>query len=331
MPGKSLPRNCSMSFPFLRTAVFAAVLWPGVSASADILKPNTVREDASVDRLPSDAVSLNPTPDSNLDSPTADSDDSGTDIPWTYQWLPDGLIYRSYLAGVKEPRFSLVQSHVDDRGRTWDATLGGRVAIFRYGTSNAYRPEGWEIDLEGGALPRLQPKEPSSPLDSCDYRIGLPITYGMGRWQYKTGYTHTSAHLGDEFMLRNPDVERINYVRDSWMLGVGYFYTEDVRFFAEYDYAFVIGGGAEPSEFQYGAEYSPAVPGGAPFAAIYVDSRQELDFGGYFVAQGGWQIRGGEALRTLRIGAEYVNGKSTQYEFYNNFEQRVGLGIWYDF
>lgn len=69
----------------------------------------------------------------------------------------------------------------------------------------------------------------------------------------------------------------------------------------------------------------------APFAAIYVDSRQELDFGGYFVAQGGWQIRGGEALRTLRIGAEYVNGKSTQYEFYNNFEQRVGLGIWYDF
>lgn len=149
MPGKSIPRNCSMSFPFLRTAVFAAVLWPGVSASADILKPNTVREDASVDRLPSDAVSLNPTPDSNLDSPTADSDDSGTDIPWTYQWLPDGLIYRSYLAGVKEPRFSLVQSHVDDRGRTWDATLGGRVAIFRYGTSNAYRPEGWEIDLEG--------------------------------------------------------------------------------------------------------------------------------------------------------------------------------------
>ena len=69
----------------------------------------------------------------------------------------------------------------------------------------------------------------------------------------------------------------------------------------------------------------------APFAAVYFDSRQELDFGGYFVLQGGWQIRGGQALHTLRLGAEYVNGKSTQNEFYNNFEQRYGLGVWYDF
>jgi hypothetical protein len=253
------------------------------------------------------------------------------DLPWTYLWLPDGLIYRSYLAGVKEPRFALVQSHTQGFGRTWDASLGGRVAILRYGTPNPIHPEGYEIDLEGGAEPRLQPKEDSSPLDSCDYRIGLPITYGSGPWQYKTGYSHLSSHLGDEFMLRNPDVERINYVRDSWMLGVGYFCAEDIRLFAEYDYAFVLGGGSEPSELQYGAEYSPAVPGGAPFAAVYVNSRQELDFGGYFVLQGGWQIRGADAPHTLRLGAEYVNGKSTQYEFYNNFEQRLGLGVWYDY
>jgi hypothetical protein len=115
------------------------------------------------------------------------------------------------------------------------------------------------------------------------------------------------------------------------MLGVGYYFREDWRFFAEYDYAFVIGGGSEPSEFQYGAEYSPAVTGVAPFAAVYVDSREELDFGGYFAVQSGLQIRGGQALHTLRLGAEYVNGKSTQYEFFNNFEQRVGLGVWYDY
>ena len=41
--------------------------------------------------------------------------------------------------------------------------------------------------------------------------------------------------------------------------------------------------------------------------------------------------RGGEALHTFRLGVEYVNGSTTQYEFFNTFEQRVGFGIWYDY
>ncbi len=247
--------------------------------------------------------------------------------------MPDGLIYRSYLAGVKEPRFGLVTSRLPQLGTIWDATLGGRVALLRYGTPNAYRPEGFEVDLEGAAIPRLQPLLDSSPLTSCDYRVGVPVTYGVGNWQYKTGYTHTSAHLGDEFMILHPGVTRINYTRDSLMLGVGYFYTDALRLFAEFDYAFVLGGGSKPCEFQFGADYSPAVRGGSgtPFAAVYGDLRQELKFGGFFVLQAGWQWRNGPAMHTFRLGVEYVNGKSTQYEFFNNFEQRTGFGIWYDY
>ncbi len=29
----------------------------------------------------------------------------GAGLPWVWQLLPDGLVWRSYLAGVKEPRF----------------------------------------------------------------------------------------------------------------------------------------------------------------------------------------------------------------------------------
>jgi hypothetical protein len=322
-----------MLLRFSGTAVLAVLLSSGIACPALAAKV--------VDEAPEDVLQLSEafTPQESESQQDVTPEDLLTDAsdaptlanPWTCHWLPDGLIYRSYLAGVKEPRFALVQSHAEDLGRVWDASLGGRVGIVRYGTPNAYRPEGYEVDLEGGALPRLQPEQDSSPLDSCDYRVGIPITYGTGPWQYKTGYTHLSSHLGDEFMLLHPSVERINYVRDSWMLGAGYYFTDDLRLFAEYDYAFVLGGGSEPSELQFGADYSPAVAGGAPFAAVYLDSRQELDFGGYFVVQGGWQIRGGDALHTLRLGAEYVNGKNTQYELFNTFEQRVGLGVWYDY
>jgi hypothetical protein len=203
----------------------------------------------------------------------------------------------------------------------------------RYGTPNAYRPEGFQVDLTASAQPRLNPFGVSTPLLSCDYTIGLPITYAIGRWQFKTGYNHLSSHMGDEIMINNPAyiAQRINYVRDSLMLGVGCYVTDNTRVFGEVDYAIGAEGGAEPIQLQFGIDYSPAHPGGAPFWAIYSDLRQDLNYGGYFVAQAGWQWRGGLALSTFRIGFQYINGKSPQYETYNQFEQRVGWGIWYDF
>lgn len=250
---------------------------------------------------------------------------------WGWRLLPEGLVWRSYLAGVKEPRLSVVTTNSSEFGSIWDATMGGRVALLRYGTPNAYRPEGWELQIEAAAMPRIWPNRDSAPLISCDYRVGIPLVYAEGPWQFKTGYYHVSAHLGDEFMDLNPTVDRINYMRDAWMMAVGYYYTDNLRLFAESDYAFGADGGAEPWEFQFGADYSPCVRGGAPFAAFYGNLKEELNYGGFFVVQAGWQWRGGAAMKTFRLGLEYINGASTQYEFYSQFEQQTGFGIWYDF
>jgi hypothetical protein len=271
-----------------------------------------------------------PLPPQTNGQPTAFPNFGTLAEPWTWQALPEGLIYRSYLAGVKEPRLGLMVGNAKGFGPIWDSTLGGRVALLRYGTTNAARPEGWELDFYGAALPRLQSTLPSTPLTATDYIVGLPITYGQGPWQWKTGYAHVSSHLGDEFMQLNPSVTRINYVRDSIMCGLSYFYTDDLRLFFEVDYAAGIGGGAKPWQFQLGADYSPFVHGGAPFAAIYADLRPEID-GGYFVVQTGWQYRSGQAMHTLRFGVEYLNGACPQYEFFRQFEQHFGGGVWYDY
>jgi len=252
-------------------------------------------------------------------------------LPWMWQIMPEGLVWRSYLAGVKEPRLSVVSSDSSLFGTIWDANMGGRVSLIRYGTPSAYRPEGWEFQIEAAAQPRIWPNKFSAPLISTDYRVGLPLVYAQGKWQFKTGYYHISAHLGDEYMELNPSVDRINYMRDALMLAVGYYYTDNLRLFAETDWAFGADGGAQPWEFQFGADYSPAVRGGAPFAAVYGNLRQELDYGGFFVLQAGWQWRGGAAMKTFRLGVEYINGGSQQYEFYNQFEQQTGFGIWYDY
>ena len=252
--------------------------------------------------------------------------------PWRFQILPNGLIYRSYLAGVKEPRFASVWNHEEDLGWLWDISLGGRLGALRYGTQDALRPEGWQIDVEGAALLRLSSGE-DRDLASCDYRFGVPLTFGRGPFQTKFGYYHLSSHLGDEYMLRHAGFFRDNYVRDSLVLGQSLYLTDDLRVYAEVAWAFYTSGRAKPMEFQFGMDYSPAVnPSirGAPFFAVGGHIRQEFDYSGNLVVQTGWQWRGCTG-QLFRVGVQYYGGKSDQWEFADQYEEKLGMGLWYDY
>jgi len=253
--------------------------------------------------------------------------------PWTSQWMPDGLIYRSYLAGVKEPRMASVWSREKDFGPVWDIALGGRVGIFRWGTSGPARPEGWQLDVEGGAFPRLDPVAESNPLMAVDFRAGFPLTYGCGPWHFKLAYYHISSHLGDEFLLVNPGFPRINYTRDGLALGAGYYWNDALRLYAEVGCAPGAVGGAEPWEFQFGADYTPphTTTWGSPFTAVNAHLREEVSFGGNVVVQLGWQWREGTSGRLSRLGLQYYNGMNEQYEFFDDYESKLGFGIWVDY
>lgn len=248
------------------------------------------------------------------------------------QILPDGLIYRSYLAGMKEPgmRSMWVEDH--EWGAIWDISLGGRAGIFRYGSIDSIRPEGFQIDIEGAALLRLD-LEHEREFMSTDFRFGVPLTWGNRRWQYKFAYYHLSSHLGDEFWLRNPGWSRVNYVRDELVFGVSWTPTDRLRFYGEAGWAFFTGEATKPWEFQFGAEYSNMMPDtwrGSPFAAINGHLREEVDFGGGVTVQTGWQWRG-QSGHLFRMGLQFYAGESDQYEFWDRYEEKVGAGIWYNF
>ncbi len=256
--------------------------------------------------------------------------------PWKWQILPEGLIYPSYLAGPQEPRLCGVWNYERDWGWMCDATLGGRASVLRYGTQNSVLPEGFEIAVEGGAHLRLDYERDMDML-ATDYRVGVPLTYGTKRFQYKLAYYHVSSHLGDEYILRkdpNPKRDRINYVRDSIVLGIAYRPHRDIRLYGETACAFYRGDKTDPWEFQFGIEYSPNYPSngiyGAPFFAINAHLLQELDFGGNLTVQLGWQWRG-PSNHLFRMGVQYLCGASDQYEFNEYYESKIGMGIWFDF
>jgi hypothetical protein len=259
---------------------------------------------------------------------------AGSCDEWCLQVLPDGLIYHSYWAGVHEPRLALTMFGERDGRSMWDATLGGRAGLWRYGTTGAFFPQGWQLDVEAAAMVRLD-LDDIRDMNTVDYRGGIPLTYGVENWQFKIGYYHLSSHLADEFAINNPGSldDRINYVRDSLVAGASYYPHPFMRLYGEIGYAFYTDGGAEPLEFQFGTELAkagPTGPRGTPFFAANAHLREEVDFGGDINLQAGWLWRGNSS-QVMRIGAFYFNGKSSQYQTFNDSEEQIGVGLWYDF
>jgi len=250
---------------------------------------------------------------------------------WEWHVRPTGFIYHTYWANAQEPRMSTQLVDETDNGPLADSMLGGRLGLIRYGPRD--RAEGFQLDILVGASLR---QDPDQGLDvvSTDFRVDIPFTYGIGPHRFKFGYYHVSSHTGDEFLLKNPSHVRLNFYRDVLVLGYSYYATPKIRLYTEAGWAFA-SEFSEPWEFQFGLDYGPAGPTGgrgAPFFAVNVHLRQELDFSGNLAVQAGWAWRGRQpGDGTLRTGLYYYNGGSPQFSFFRENEQQTGWGLWYDF
>jgi len=255
---------------------------------------------------------------------------TGTET-WTWKFLPQGFLYHTYLASEAEPRLATQLFYERNQGLFLDSFIGGRIGFVRFGRQDS--PEGFQLDLLGGANLRQDPT-PDWDVDSVQFRYDIPLTYRKGPHAWKFGFYHISAHLGDEFLLKNPGYNRLNWLRDTLYLGYSYFPIPELRLYGEAGWAFN-SDVSEPWEFQFGFDYAPVYPTGiygAPFIAMNGHLHQELNYGGSFNVQFGWAWRGeGLSAGLLRTGPYYYDGGSPQYSFYATHEQQFGWGLWYDF
>lgn len=72
----------------------------------------------------------------------------------------------------------------------------------------------------------------------------------------KGGTYHISSHLGNTFPDRNPNFQRIDYVRDSFVGGIPQKLNDDVSVYGEVEYTYGIQPGAAPPEVQFGSQYA---------------------------------------------------------------------------
>ncbi|WP_310821060.1 DUF1207 domain-containing protein [Stratiformator vulcanicus] len=251
-----------------------------------------------------------------------------------YRWhlLPEQVLFKPYIAGIRTPRMAAEIVHDYVSGENYfDSALGGTVGVWRYGTGGL-RPDGWQMDVSAAAFLRQNASQ-ELDVDAVDFRVRVPITYRQGSTAFQFGYDHISSHAGDEFLKRNPGFVRLNYLRDSLIFAIRQDLTDDLNVYAEIDYAvnFDI---AEPWVFQFGAEYSPFLEhgwNGAPVVAVNTQLREDLDFDPSISVIAGWQWLSPETDNIIRLGLRYYRGYSQQYSFFNQREELLGVGLYYDF
>ncbi len=256
------------------------------------------------------------------------------DAAWRWRLVPPSLLFKPYIAGVKAPRMAGIVNRVSG-GRTGETTLdgslGARVGLIRFGQAGP-DADGWQLDAQAAAFPRLNFSE-NGDVDATDFRAGVPLSYRRGGTAVSFGYDHISTHIGDEFLVRNPTFQRVNYSRDALLLGVRQDVTDELTVYGEAAWAFYNDGGAEPWAFQVGAEFYEELSEtiGGPVAAANVQMREEFDFGGRFTGVAGWQWREPTTGRLLRFAAKYEAGKSPYYELFEEDSTMLGVGVFYDF
>jgi hypothetical protein len=245
--------------------------------------------------------------------------------------LPEQELFAPLLADPRQPRFSVSYLHYRSARNEFAAASTAFGEYFGLASGVFGSSGSSQVGIQGGVFALFNLDAPSSDLINADYWIGLPVSYRKGPWSYVLRLYHQSSHLGDEFILGNPGIDRVN---------LSY---EDMKFLVSYEWERwrVYGGGGYilnsepdlvPKHLQGGVEYvHPRAAGRLSFiAAMDVQASEELEWRRSRSYQAGFELRSGSPRRA-RLMLEHFRGHSPNGQFYREPLRYTGLGLYFGF
>lgn len=137
-----------------------------------------------------------------------------THASWETSYLYVGENFKPLMAAPREPRFSSGYQHLSSNGLLDSFNgalvgLGENFGLIRRRDRN--NDASWELGFTGGLVSLFKLNQKSTDLINSDFMVGLTSSYRSGNVSFRSRMFHQSSHLGDEFLLKNNEVERVNY------------------------------------------------------------------------------------------------------------------------
>jgi hypothetical protein len=251
---------------------------------------------------------------------------------WDVEPMPERSLYRSHLA---DPRQSKSGSKVQFPIRGKDNikienTLGGSRALALW-TNPRDPDEEMELFLEGAVFSRFDIQE-GWDLDAADYKFGFPFLFRRKEVTLKFTIQHVTSHLGDEFISREGR-KRDSYHLEELTTGISWPIDNHWRVYGELGIGLYTGPSTSSGRAQFGTEWvgSPWLRTAAPFAAIDLQTRNEIGWSWNGVAMVGLMILPKSGGHGFRATLEYYRGHDQQTQFLSELEHFWAVGIAADF
>lgn len=247
------------------------------------------------------------------------------------RFLSENELFAPLMADPRQPRASLSYQRYQTPSETFNA---GAVALGHYfaiGSGFMGRSGASQLGLQGAVFALFNLDAPSKDLINADYWIGLPWSYRKGPWSYLVRVYHQSSHLGDEFILGNPGLDRVNLSYED-VEGLVSYEWQDWRFYGGGGYILNSEPNLERKHVQAGIEYVRArTLGRFDFvAAVDMQASEELDWAHSRSYVAGFEFR---SVTTRRVGLllEHFRGHSPNGQFFREPLRYTGLGFYFGF
>lgn len=258
-------------------------------------------------------------------------------------WLPQNtLLFQPLIADPRQVMNAASLRFNDDViGKHVGAvSFGGDFILIRL-KDVLYWHGDMDLGIQAGIFSVFDLDHVDEAMVNTDFFVAALVTYAFDRWSFRFRLWHLSSHIGDEFLLANPDFERKNLSDNG------------IDFFASYQIGYVVrvyaGVGdiltrdrefpEHPLYFEWGSEIR--VFGGRdcfnrlyvqPFLAMNFRSWGEHDFDidqTYALGVEWSKLQG--VGRKFRIYIEYHNGFSKEGQFVKERADYVAIKVNYGF
>ncbi len=243
--------------------------------------------------------------------------------------LPPYDIFGPLLADPRQPQFSMRYQRYHSSTSEFNAAMVSFGEYFGFANSWWGDASVSQIGLQAAVFGLFNLDAPSADLVNADYWIGIPVSYRSGPWSVLARIYHQSSHLGDEFLLGNPGIRRVNLSYEDFEV-LASLDLNSIRVYGGGGYILNSEPDLKPWHFQTGLEGRKENLLGSldGVAAADFQTHEERDWRWNHSYQIGLAFSHRRA-REIRIMLEHFHGFSPNGQFYQDRLRYTGLGIYF--
>lgn len=245
--------------------------------------------------------------------------------------LPPKNLFDAPIADPRWPKFLMGLDHdcQNNFGKTlWTFNFGEDIGLMRFGKNKSF-----EFGVQAGVFGLMAINREPTILINTDYFVALEVSHLQGNFQHLLQVSHTSSHVGDEFLLsqKGRNFQRINLSyemlkyflrykpspRISPYMTLGYIFHADPNYIKR----LMLGAGIDLYSKKIIFKDSTRLIAGA-----FISSWEENNFSATVTVRAGLQYEKTKYCnRFLQLLLQYQTGKSQAGQFYRNNTQTIGL------